>query len=239
MPGSNLFSFAILVNNQPLKEYEPEPDDVAEPDVDDVSGLANIKYVEATPGDVFTIQIQYLGNTALSNKYAFDTVLYVDGALMDGRMFNHNGKRNRVWNYGKGAKEQAFVSSSNKRMLFSNIEFTENQIDASEEKLESIGCIQLSIKKICNIEEVEEEESEDESEAKDESEDEEDAIERRTSATKVWEKEKKISGRLSLATRHVSSISYTTDFKNQRLLKPNLKEVRDLECPMIQVKMIP
>jgi hypothetical protein len=73
-------------------------------------------------------------------------------------------------------------------MKFSKIEFTENQIDAPVGGIDSksIGCIQLVVEKICGVQiSVKNTKAT--------------AVE--TSALKVWEKDKKIAGRVSVATR--------------------------------------
>jgi hypothetical protein len=75
-------------------------------------------------------------------------------------------------------------------MKFSNIDFTENPIDAQlgEEERESVGCIQLIVIKRRDVHASEH-----------------GALyvpSSQSTALKVWERDKKIAGKMSIATRY-------------------------------------
>jgi hypothetical protein len=194
MPTNEIFSFEILVNGQSLEEYNPQQDDYNYPACSNqpVSELDRVCYIQATLGSEFTTKITYLGSTQLSNHHAYDVCLFVDGKEVGGRIFKEgntgvfttiNAKR------VSGNLEQPYIFLSNHhRMKFSRIDFTEDRVDSGLRK-ESLGCIQLIVTKIWNVQiglahVVEPEAASD------------------TSSLKVWEQDEKIAGKLSVATRY-------------------------------------
>jgi hypothetical protein len=118
--------------------------------------------------------------------------LLVDGKEVGGRIFKEgnagvlttiNAKR------VSGNLEQPYLFVSNhRRMKFSRIDFTEEQVYSGMQK-ESVGCIQLIVTKIWNVQ-IDKAPVVEPGAASD------------TSSLKVWEQDEKIAGKLSVATRY-------------------------------------
>jgi hypothetical protein len=101
MPSNNLFLFQILVNGNPLPEYEPKDDDfdyqVYSPfEYVDESENARVCYIEATPGDVYTARIKYIGDVPLNPGIAFDALMHADSEFIDSRLFLSNDLTNEI-----------------------------------------------------------------------------------------------------------------------------------------------
>jgi hypothetical protein len=90
MPINDLFSFEILVNDQPLTEYIPEDDDYGYPSQLQLgkSEFDRVSYVEATPGSTFIVRISYLDSVLLdANTCGYIAHLFVDGEKICGKAF--------------------------------------------------------------------------------------------------------------------------------------------------------
>jgi hypothetical protein len=89
MPANEIFLLEILVNGQPLDEFNPQEDDYNYPSCDNlpVSKLDRVCYVQATPGSEFTVRIKYVGDAPLSIQQAFSVSLFLDGKEVEGRLF--------------------------------------------------------------------------------------------------------------------------------------------------------
>jgi archaellum component FlaF (FlaF/FlaG flagellin family) len=92
MPTNELFSFEVLVNGQPLKEYIPEEEDYVYPAVSNLSesDLDRVSYVEASPGSEFSIRVTYVGGAPLSTNLAYSFRVFVDGTQVEGRVLLQN-----------------------------------------------------------------------------------------------------------------------------------------------------
>jgi hypothetical protein len=98
------------------------------------------------------------------------------------------------------------------RLKFSNIEFTENPViipaASGNIKKESIGCIQLVIKKMRDVKftaGMKDDSDSDDSSNSSVSEDEAPKKSGKTSALKVWERDEKLAGKVSISTRFAIS----------------------------------
>jgi hypothetical protein len=217
MPSNELFSFQILVNGQPLPEYAPEEDDYVYPSRNlNESAFDRVSYAEASPGSEFSLRVTYLGAKKLSKDLAFNADFYIDGNMVRGKMF-YRPKNETKDIHGKriaGGMEQVYelcllIFSGFK---FSEINFTENPVaregaDGNGLKSESIGCIQLVVKKTRGVK----------LDGK--------IVSRLapsgTSSLKVWEQDKKIAGKISLATRYNSMLTLKTKFRRYSASKEN------------------
>jgi hypothetical protein len=195
MPASDLFCFEILVNGEPLEEYNPQQDDYNYPVCNNLpkSKLDRVCYVQEFPGSEFTARVTYKGTAELSDQIAYNVYLYVDGKEVSGRIF-WEGKQGALFIINakqvSGNLEQTYIVPSNhRRMKFSRIDFTEDKVYSGTRK-ESLGCIQLIVMKVRNVQFNQPAVAP--------------IAASETSSLKVWEQDEKIAGKQSVATRYLS-----------------------------------
>jgi len=143
MPKSGAYEISLLVNGQPLREYDP-PDDDAETD----SGKV-VKYIEAIEGAEFHIQIKVAPRTQF--PISFKTVdVKVDGKSVDcfSVYEQRHGSSRRGW--ARIRKGRSFVEGGSyvwRPLIFKALSMTEEAmpLETIKQLARSIGCIHIEI----------------------------------------------------------------------------------------------
>jgi len=143
MPKSGAYEISLLINGQPLREYDP-PDDDAETD----SGKV-IKYIEAIEGAEFHIKIKVAPRTQFPTSFKSVDVK-VDGKYVDSFFVyeQDHGSSRRGW--ARTRKDRSFVEGGSyvrRPLIFKALSVTEEAVplETIKQLARNIGCIQIEV----------------------------------------------------------------------------------------------
>lgn len=143
MPKSGAYEISLLVNGQPLHEYDP-PEDENDTDADAV-----VKYVEATEGAEFYVDIKIRPNTEFPTGSKGVTIK-IDGKFVDGCFVHELQHRVREGGWSRLRTGRPRLENGawvERPLMFKRRTTTEEVIplQSMKELAKNVGCIKVDI----------------------------------------------------------------------------------------------